>query len=55
MKFTLISSKNMKDTNNLFHATRVLLETTQILSDVVPDELDNEGTISDGNVKPLTL
>jgi hypothetical protein len=33
----------------------VLLETTQILSDAVSDEVDNEGTISDGNVKWSTL
>jgi hypothetical protein len=45
MKLTLISGKNTKDVNNFFHVTRALLETTQISSDAVYDEIDNEGTI----------
>jgi hypothetical protein len=39
MKLTLIYSKNIKDTNNLFTAIRALLAATQISSAAVPDEI----------------
>jgi hypothetical protein len=51
MKLTLISRKETYDTNNLFHAQYALLESTIILSENVPDAMDNKGVTRGDNVK----
>jgi hypothetical protein len=54
LKLTLIYQK-MQDTNNLFHAQCILLETKQIISEAFPDVMDNKDVLRGDCVKWFSL